>query len=212
MAASLGRRWFGPLIGSVLVLAVCAFGVDRANAALTLRQVLPIGSQETYLAGVKLTNRGGAQFGVPATLKRKLGSGWVCGGSFGYYRKVTWRKTTIIGLSSLQQAPPCRPAQTAVGFVELSGKGQRLLTSRGSIVIGQGWSRVSPKLKAIISSDVVDGHSGKRIIGLGRRQTACGVAPPSNYWSPLIIVRLSGTTRAVKEISVEIPIHEGEDC
>lgn len=212
MTASQSRGWLRLLVGSALVLTACAFGADRASAALTLRQILPIGSQETYLAGVKLTHGGGAQFGVPVTLKRALGSGWVCGGAFAYYRKVTWRTTTIIGLSSLQQVPPCRPAETAVGYVQLGGKGQRLVTSRGSVVVGQKWSGVSAKLKAIVVSDVVDGHSGRRIIGLGRRQTSCGTAPPASYSSPLIRVSLSGTSPIVRNISVEIPIHEGEDC
>ena len=200
------------LSAGLVCVGALAAAAPRADAAATIRQVFPTGSQETFFFGVKLTSGGGTTFGTPATLQQRMGGGWVCGGTTGGKRIVTWRGTVRILLTSLQFDPPCDPANTAVGAIELRGRGQALQTGRGVVVVGQKWTSVPKGVQALVTSRRGNALKKGRVLGLGTRQTSCGVAPPAGTSDPLVYVALTRITERVSVISTTLRINEGVDC
>ena len=125
MQTVLGRGAIAAVVGLAALAGMLALA-GRADGAITWRQTTAIGTQEAYLAGVKLTANGGARFGAPAAVQRRLGPTWRCSDTREGVMLFIRNRTLLLGLRSLSIDPPCAPAQTAVGFLELRGRGQRV--------------------------------------------------------------------------------------
>ncbi len=146
-----------------------------APSKLVLRQTLTYTKQNTWVAGVKITEHGGSYFGRGERLRVKLGpSAWSC-----TQGTVAWRGgAAFIGLESLGTRTSCDLRNTAVTAVTVNANAARLSTEFGSVRVGQRWAGVPKRLRAKVTARLRFMPHGNRQGGviqrLGRYQDVCG--------------------------------------
>lgn len=184
--------------------------VEHATKITTVRQILAYGRQNTWAAGVKLTERGGAYVGRAVRLRAKVGD-WTC--QAGYAR--AHGESVEIALQSMGGAT-CDARKAAVTGVMLRSHGSRLVTDKGSVRVGQSWKTAPRHLRAQVThvARANRWEGGGMILSIGRSQDPCDPQRPnttdSSASSPAHVgVASSGR---VEFVGVNPGILEGISC